>query len=490
MDTAREAVALVGLFKLSADAVIAFDRRLEILAANTSAEELFGRRRSELIGHLLSELISGGSPRIADGGRVETSGTRADGSTFVMEMVVTRVRPEWSVACARDVTRRVRSAEALTASESWFRAAVESLGEGVIMTDLRDAVVYVNPRMAELTGYPAVEMLGRPVEAFLIMAEDRESYLQRREDRFRGRSERYETRLLKKDGSWFWADVYAGPFRDGNDHVIGALSAVMDVTERRRIEEELVQAVDAAQDATRAKSAFLANMSHELRTPMNAIIGYGEMLQDVLRERGLNDLLPDLGRIDTAAQHLLNLINDILDLSKIEAGKLDLVFETFAVEPLVREVESTILPLLNRNGNTLRVACAADLGDIRADLTRLRQVLLNLLSNATKFTEKGSIELDVRREGGPSSRDTFVAFSIRDTGIGMTPEQIGKLFQAFTQADATTTRKYGGTGLGLAISRQLCRMMGGDVTVESEYGKGSTFTVRLPVGGTAAAFHV
>jgi PAS domain S-box-containing protein len=490
MDTAREAVALVGLFKRSADAVVAFDRRLQILAANPSAEELFGLRQSELVGRELSDLITGGTPRIADGGRVETTSTRGDGSTFVVEMVVTRVRTDWSIACARDVTRRVRAAEALAASESWFRAAVESLGEGVIMTDPRDGIVYVNPRMEQLTGYTAMEVLGRPVETFLILPEDRDAYLQRCEDRLRGVSERYETRLLKKDGSRFWAEVYAGPFRDGEERVIGALCVVADVTERRRIEEELMKAVDAAQDATRAKSAFLANMSHELRTPMNAIIGYGEMLQDVLRERGLNDLLPDLDKIHSAAQHLLSLINDILDLSKIEAGKLDLVFETFALEPLVREVESTILPLVARNGNRLEIACAMDLGEIRTDLTRLRQILLNLLSNATKFTEKGSIHVDVRREGGAASPETYIAFRIRDTGIGMTPEQMSKLFQAFTQADATTTRKYGGTGLGLAISRQLCRMMGGDVTVESEYGKGSTFTVRLPVGGTTAAFHV
>jgi PAS domain S-box-containing protein len=490
MDTAREAVALVGLFKRSSDAVLAFDRRLDILAVNPSAEELFGRRRADLVGQSFASLVSGGDPRIAeDGGRIETTGTRADGSAFVVEVVVTRVRAEWSVACARDVTRRVRSTEALVASEAWFRAAVESLEEGVIMTDLRDGVVYVNPRLEQLTGYSATEMLGRPLESFLIPAEDREDYLRRREDRFRGRSESYETRLLRKDGSWFWAEVHGGPFRDAGSRVIGALSAVLDITERRRIEEELVTAVDAAQDATRAKSAFLANMSHELRTPMNAIIGYGEMLHDVLHERGLDDLLPDLERIHTAAGHLLRLINDILDLSKIEAGKLDLVFETFEVEPVVREVQSTIAPLVARNKNRLSVECAPDVGEIRADLTRLRQVLLNLMSNATKFTENGALHLEVVREGPARSFDAHVVFRIRDTGIGMTPEQIGKLFQAFTQADSTTTRKYGGTGLGLAISRQLCRMMGGDVTVESEHGKGSVFTVRLPVGGTPPGFH-
>ena len=481
IDTAREATALVELFRRSADAVFAFDRGLEILAANLSAERLFGRGPGELAGRrvalLFAESQDGGPPaEIFERVPATVAGLRADGARFHMEIAVTSVRREWYIAYARDVTARARSQEALAASEAWFRAAAENLGEGVIMADVRDAVVYVNPRLAELSGYAATEMLGRPVESFLILDEDREAYRQRLHARLEGLSEQYETRLLRKDGGSFWAEVHATPFRDADGRVMGVLSAVLDVTDRRRVQEELVLAVDAAQDATRAKSAFLANMSHELRTPMNAIIGYSEMLQDDLRDRGLETFLPDLGRIHAAAQHLLTLINDILDISKIEAGRLELVLETFAVGPMVREVESTMQPMLEKRGNTLEVSCPADIGEMQADSTRVRQVLLNLLSNAGKFTENGRIRLDVRREPA----EPALVFEIRDTGIGMSAEQLAKLFQPFTQADAAITRKYGGTGLGLAISRQLCRMMGGDISVESELGGGSTFTIRLP----------
>jgi PAS domain S-box-containing protein len=486
VDTAREAVSLVELFRRSADAVVAFDRNLEILAVNRSAETLFGRPAAELAGHPVARLFAEGErtgsvpAEIFERVPAQLTGVRGDGSAFVLEIAVTSVRREWYVGYARDVSGRVRSADALAASEAWFRAAAENLGEGVIMTDLHDGIVYVNPRLEQLSGFPAVELLGRTVETSLILPEDRESYQQRGQERRQGVSEQYETRLLRKDGGSFWAEVHSTPFRDASGKVVGALSAVLDVSDRRHTQEELVRAVDQAEDATRAKSAFLANMSHELRTPLNAIIGYSEMLQDELTERDLKELLPDLGRVHTAAQHLLHLINDILDLSKIEAGRLELELTTFALAPMVRDVESTVQPLVAKNENTLSVSCPDDVGEMHADPTRLRQVLLNLLSNAAKFCEKGRITLDVRKGG-----EAAVVFTIADTGIGMSPEQMAKLFQAFSQADVAITRKYGGTGLGLAISRQLCRMMGGDVTVESELGKGSTFTIRLPVKARA-----
>jgi|GEM_PF-1163385 len=246
---------------------------------------------------------------------------------------------------------------------------------------------------------------------------------------------------------------------------------------RQRAEEARIAAEEArvaAEQASRTKSAFLANMSHELRTPMNAIIGYSEMLIEEVEEMEPDEARADLGKIHAAGKHLLSLINDVLDLSKIEAGKMTLHLEDFEVATLVDEVVGTIQPLVAKSGNELRVSLAQGCGAMRADLTKTRQALLNLLSNASKFTDKGVVELVV------SSDERAVRFEVRDTGIGMTADQLGRLFEAFVQADSSTTRKYGGTGLGLAISRRFCRMMGGDITVDSVLGKGSVFTVVLP----------
>jgi len=241
---------------------------------------------------------------------------------------------------------------------------------------------------------------------------------------------------------------------------------------------ELREARDRAEEANRAKSAFLANMSHELRTPLNAIIGYSEMMREEAQDGGYEQFLPDLAKVHGAGRHLLSLINDILDLSKIEAGKMDLFVEEFAVSPMIEEVVATVAPLMEANRNRLEVRCPDDAGTLRADLTRVRQVLFNLLSNASKFTEDGRVRLQVGRETGLEGER--VVFEVSDTGIGMTDEQMDKLFRPFTQADASTTRRYGGTGLGLVISRRFCQMMGGDVEVESTPGEGSRFTVRLP----------
>ena len=246
--------------------------------------------------------------------------------------------------------------------------------------------------------------------------------------------------------------------------------------ENVRLFDEIQDKSRQLAEASQHKSQFLANMSHELRTPLNAIIGVTEMLRE--DAEALKQDIEPLDRVLGAGRHLLALINDILDLSKIEAGRMELALSSFALAPLINDVVKTIEPLAAKNTNQVAVSCDAATGTMHADQMRLRQALLNLMSNANKFTEKGTITV-AAHHGQENGRD-WVTVAVTDTGIGMAPEQMSKLFQEFSQASSTTASKYGGTGLGLAISRRFCQMMGGDITVESAPGRGSTFTIRLP----------
>jgi signal transduction histidine kinase len=274
--------------------------------------------------------------------------------------------------------------------------------------------------------------------------------------------------------------------KHGQDEVgmlIDAFNGMLTQIQRRDL--DLTIARDKAEEVSRTKSAFLANMSHELRTPLNAIIGYSEMLQEEAEEGGQDEIIPDLVKIHSAGKHLLGLIKDILDLSKIEAGKMTIHVEAFDLPILIRDVASTIQPMVEKNGNTLEVSSEDELGEMTSDVTRVRQVLLNLLSNASKFTHQGRLRL----EAGTFLREErrWLRLVVSDTGIGMSEEQLARLFQPFTQADSSTTRRYGGTGLGLVISRRFARMMGGEIGVESTPGQGSRFTLELPLEITGAA---
>ncbi len=255
-----------------------------------------------------------------------------------------------------------------------------------------------------------------------------------------------------------------------------------EIMHRKRTQEELLKAKHVAEDASRAKSAFLANMSHELRTPLNAIIGYSEMLEEETRDSGQVENVRDLQRIQTAGKHLLSLINDVLDLSKIEAGKMGLHLETFDLRPMVEEIVTTLRPAAEKNSNHVVINVAENVGSMNADVTKVRQILFNLLSNACKFTDHGTITLDVERHTGEPE---WIVFRVTDTGIGMTREQQANLFRDFAQADNSISRKYGGTGLGLSISSRFVQMMHGHVRVKSQLGEGSTFTVELPAVVTA-----
>jgi PAS domain S-box-containing protein len=358
----------------------------------------------------------------------------------------------------------------------YFESLVLNSPVAIVSLGLGHEVVSCNPAFEKLFGYSSDEAVGRPLDDLISTADTRseaEAYTREALDH----AVHGIGRRRRKDGAFVDVEILGVPVEVDGER-LGLMGLYHDIT-------ELLEARREAEAANSAKSQFLANMSHELRTPLNAIIGYSEMLQEEVADLGQTELVPDLGKIHTAGRHLLALINDVLDLSKIEAGKMELYLEEFDVQAMVEDVATTVRPLIGKNGNRLEVHCPPAVGEMRGDLTKIRQMLLNLLSNASKFTSDGKIDLDVARErdGG----DEALVFRVRDTGIGMTPEQQQKVFEAFAQAEASTARKFGGTGLGLAISKRFCEMMGGGIELESEPGKGSTFTIRLPTAAIAAA---
>ena len=400
---------------------------------------------------------------------------------------------EWNQNLERTVQERTAALAAAEAESRKLALVASRTYNGVIITDAAGRIEWTNAAFTRITGYAAEDVIGQAPDA-LLSGPDTAATTRAEQARARKENRGFQVEVLnyRKDGTPFWALIDGQPVFDAEGRVLNFLVVQVDITKRKQAEEELLIAREAAEEASRTKSAFLANMSHELRTPMNAIIGYSEMLVEEAEDLGQEALIPDLNKIHSAGKHLLGLINDVLDISKIEAGKMTLYLEDFAVPAMIAEVTTTIQPLVEKNSNRLVVECPSDLGAMRADVTKIRQTLFNLLSNAAKFTHEGSITLTVARE--THDGDDWIAFRVADTGIGMTPEQMAKLFNAFVQADASTTRKYGGTGLGLAISRKFCQMMGGDITVKSTPGQGTVFSALLPLhvadaaGGTQSPF--
>jgi PAS domain S-box-containing protein len=394
-----------------------------------------------------------------------------------------------------DITARKQLGEALAAAQETnlkeireartrLTDAIETISEGFSLYDTEDKLILCNSRYRELFASHADVMVpGTSFETILRTAIERgvikdaegrrDAWIAERLARHRASSETHVQH--RSDGRW----IQVSERKTANG---GVVAIYADITELKQHEAELAAARDAADEANRTKSSFLANMSHELRTPLNAIIGYSEILQEDAADKGDKGPIDDLQKIESAGRHLLGLINNILDLSKIEAGKMDVFIEAVDIQALLEEVLSIVKPLADKSENVIKVICPTDIGRFRSDQTKVKQCLLNLLSNANKFTSKGTLTLTVARDGGAR-----VCFHVSDTGVGMTKEQFGRLFQAFSQSDASTTKRFGGTGLGLAITKHFCTMLGGDVTVESKPGTGSTFTIRLPDQGVASA---
>jgi adenylate cyclase len=366
------------------------------------------------------------------------------------------------------------------AMEQTLTEAIEAISEGFSLYDADDKLVVCNTHYRELFASHADVMVpGTSFETILRTATERglikdaegrsDAWVEERLARHHDQS---ETHLQhRSDGRW----IQVSERKTSNG---GVVAIYADITKLKQHEAELAAARDAADEANRTKSGFLANMSHELRTPLNAIIGVTEMLQEDARDLKREDEIEPLDRVVRAARHLLALINDILDLSKIEAGRMELHVESFSVTQTIDDVVKTVETLAAKNANRVVTDCSPAFEPMQADQMRVRQALLNILSNANKFTERGTITINARQQ--EEDGQSWITIAVTDSGIGMTTEQMGKLFQEFSQADSSTTRKYGGTGLGLAISRRFCQMMGGDISVESELGHGSTFTIRLP----------
>ncbi|MEG3850312.1 CHASE4 domain-containing protein [Microcoleus sp. herbarium19] len=408
---------------------------------------------------------------------------RRDGSCVDVEVsasVISYGGREIICTVVRDITERKQAEAELRASEERYRLLFKNNPHPMWVYDLETLqFIAVNQAAIHHYGYTRDEFLSMTV-ADIRPPQELPRLLENISQVDVGIDFAGVWQHQKKDGTIIDVEItsYAMIFDSRNAELVLA----HDVTDRLQAEAELYQAKEAAEAANLAKSQFLANMSHELRTPLNAIIGYSEILQEEALDLGEQDFVSDLERIHNSGQLLLTLINDILDLSKIEAGHAELELATFDVSDAVQDVARTVQPLFLRNTNRLKVECPHHIGQLHSDKTKFTQILFNLLSNAAKFTQKGTITFTVEKikNDDKSWNSELLIFKCTDTGIGITPEQLQKLFQPFTQADASTTRKYGGTGLGLAIAQKYSQMLGGEITVSSEFGKGSTFTLMLP----------
>ncbi len=398
--------------------------------------------------------------------------------------------PYRMVGTSRDISEQKRATEALSESERFNRTLIESSPIGLVLSRQDGSLVELNTAYADIIGYSREAVFDLDYWQITPKAYAEVEHAHIEKLKHEGHFGPFEKEFIHKDGYLVPVRVAGLLIDKGGEQFIW--SSVEDITEQKRSEETLIRAKQMAESANVSKSQFIANMSHELRTPLNAIIGYSEMLKEDAEDEGIVHYSDDLTKILSSARHLLGLINDVLDLSKIEAGKMEVYNELFDIRIMLDDVLGTVKPMIEQAENLLIVDFDENLGNVFADVTKVRQILLNLLSNASKFTENGKITFSVFIEHTKAATHVsdWLVFRIADEGIGMTEGQLKKLFQAFTQADASTTRKYGGTGLGLVITKRFAEMMRGSIDVDSEYGRGSTFTVRLPMRLNEASLNI
>lgn len=358
---------------------------------------------------------------------------------------------------ARAFNRMAERLGATMVSKSYVDDIIRSMGESMMVVDNHRHISMVNEAACILLGYSDHELTGRCADEIV-------------------EGDGQERIYCAKDGSRIPVLFSAAALREDK----GEVWLAQDITEAKKVREQLLAAKDAAEEASRVKTLFLANMSHELKTPLNAIIGYSELLDELAEERGQADIGADLKKIRKAARHLLDLLNDVLSVSKLEAGRMEVHVKEFGLMEVVSDVVNTVQPMATQNGSEIEVISHNAQAVLFTDELKFRQSLLNLMTNACKFTSNGKVSLAISNEKRNDSE--WLRIDVRDTGIGIAPEHMPKLFQEFSQVDGSHSRKYGGTGLGLAISRRLCQMMGGDISVESTPGKGSVFTMTLPAG--------
>jgi PAS domain S-box-containing protein len=489
------------------DAVVSMDEEGRIIAWNPQAELTFGWTDQEAQGKDLAELIipphfrephrNGLKHFLATGigpvlnQRLELAAVRRGGEEFPVELTVLphRVGERYQFsAFVRDLTDRRRADQ----STALLSALVGSSDDAMISLDLEGIVSSWNRGAEVMYGYTEAEMIGASITRIWPPEAEDESHMVLRRAAQGEPSRNQEVVRLAKNGRTVDVALTVSPIRNAAGEVVGISTIGRDISDSKRHEESLqlwaaelrettsesLQRKQEAEEANRAKSQFLANMSHELRTPLNAIIGYSEMLQEDALQLGQEIMATDLEKICGAGRHLLKLINDVLDLSKVEAGKLDAYVEQFEVMPFVDEVASTVRPLVEQRGNQLTVRCDPEIGPMHSDRTKVRQCLFNLLSNSAKFTDCGTVSLVVSQH--VEDDRNWITFEVADTGIGISKDQLGKVFEAFVQAENSTTRKYGGTGLGLTLTKRFCELLGGKLQAESEPGKGSRFTLLLP----------